>query len=74
MRRLGAGGRDKDVKPIFLDLESQPFLEILARWMARHGELEVAKMLPAPDALPWRDEAGRRTFELRTLFEPRRSA
>lgn len=70
VRRLGAGGRDKDVKPVFLDLESEPFLEILARWMARHGELEVSEMLPGPADLPWREAEGRRTFELRTLIVP----
>ncbi|HEY6003101.1 MAG TPA: hypothetical protein VIV57_09505, partial [Anaeromyxobacter sp.] len=71
VRRLGAGGRDKDVKPVFLDLESEPFLEILARWMARHGELEVSEMLPGPGELLWREADGRRTFELRTLIVPR---
>lgn len=71
VRRLGAGGRDKDVKPVFIDLESYPFLEVLARWMAKHRELEVVEMLPAPDDLPWRTEEGRYTFELRTLLAPR---
>ncbi|HEY6005379.1 MAG TPA: hypothetical protein VIV57_21045 [Anaeromyxobacter sp.] len=72
VRRLGAGGRDKDAKPIFVDLESHPFLDVLARWMERHGELDVAEMLPAPDELLWREEGGRRTFELRTLVLPAR--
>jgi hypothetical protein len=72
VRRLGAGGRDKDAKPIFVDLESHPFLDVLARWMERHGELDVAEMLPAPDQLLWREEGGRRTFELRTLVLPGR--
>jgi hypothetical protein len=71
VRRLGAGGRDKDVKPVFLDLEAEPFLEVLARWMARHGELEISEMLPGPDELLWREADGRRTFELRTLVVPR---
>ncbi|HEY6101049.1 MAG TPA: lantibiotic dehydratase, partial [Anaeromyxobacter sp.] len=71
VRRLGAGGRDKDVKPVFVDLESYPFLDILARWMAKHGELEVVEMLPSPEELPWREADGRRTFELRTLVAPR---
>jgi len=71
VRRLGAGGRDKDVKPVFVDLESYPFLDVLARWMAKHGELEIAEMLPAPDELPWREADGRRTFELRVLVAPR---
>ena len=70
VRRLGAGGRDKDVKPVYVDLESYPFLDVLARWMAKHGELEVVEMLPGPDELPWREEGGRRTFELRTLVAP----
>ena len=72
VRRLGAGGRDKDVKPIFVDLESYPFLDVLARWMAKHGELDVTEMLPAPDQLLWREEDGRHTFELRTLLVPAR--
>lgn len=71
VRRLGAGGRDKDVKPIYVDLESYPFLDILARWLAKHGELDVVEMLPAPDELLWREDGGRRTFELRTLVVPR---
>ncbi|HET8542154.1 MAG TPA: hypothetical protein VFL83_19915 [Anaeromyxobacter sp.] len=72
VRRLGAGHRDKDVKPVYVDLESYPFLDVLARWMAKHGELEVTEMLPGPDELPWREADGRRTFELRTLIVPRR--
>lgn len=71
VRRLGAGGRDKDVKPVYLDLESYPFLDVLAHWMSKHGELEMVEMLPAPDDLPWREADGRRTFELRTLLAPR---
>ena len=74
IRKMGAGGRDKDVKPVYVDLESYPFLDVLARWMAKHGELEVVEMLPGPDQLPWREPGGRRTFELRTLFAPRGAA
>ncbi len=66
------GGRDKDVKPVFVDLESHPFLDVLARWLARHGELDVTEMLPAPDQLLWREPDGRHTFELRTLVVPAR--
>jgi hypothetical protein len=73
VRRLGAGGRDKDVKPVYVDLESYPFLDVLARWLTKHGELEVTEMLPGPDELLWRDADGRRTFELRTLVVPRRA-
>lgn len=71
MRRLGAGGRDKDVKPVFIDLESYPFLDIFSRWLLKHGEIEVSEMLPDPDELPWREHDGSRTFELRTLVSPR---
>lgn len=72
VQRLGAAGRDKDVKPVFLDLESYPFLEILARWRAKYDELEFTEMLPAPSELAWVDAQGHRTFELRTLFKRRR--
>ncbi len=72
VRRIGAGGRDKDVKPVFVDLESYAFLDVLARWLAKHGELDVTEMLPGPDDLLWREADGRRTFELRTLVGPAR--
>jgi hypothetical protein len=71
VRRLGAGGRDKDVKPFYVDLESWPFLQLLARAIAKHGEVEVTEMLPGPDELLWREPEGRRTFELRVLVVPR---
>ncbi len=70
LRRSGAEGRDKDTKPVFIDLESYLFLEIFHRWLVKAGELEVTEMLPAPDQLPWREPDGRRTFELRTLIVP----
>ncbi len=70
LRRSGAEGRDKDTKPVFIDLESYLFLEIFHRWLVKAGELEVTEMLPAPDGLPWREPDGRRTFELRTLIVP----
>jgi hypothetical protein len=71
LRRSGAEGRDKDTKPVFIDLESYLFLEIFYRWLTKSGELEVTEMLPAPDQLLWREPDGRRTFELRTLIIPR---
>lgn len=71
LRRSGAEGRDKDTKPVFLDLESYLFLEIFHRWLVKAGELEVTEMLPTPDQLLWREADGRRTFELRTLIVPR---
>ncbi len=71
LRRSGAENRDKDTKPVFIDLESYLFLEIFHRWLTKAGELEVTEMLPAPDELLWREADGRRTFELRTLICPR---
>ena len=71
LRRSGAEGRDKDTKPVFIDLESYLFLEIFHRWLSKAGELEVTEMLPAPDELWWHEADGRRTFELRTLMVPR---
>src|ERR1700737_1079493 len=66
LRRSGAVGRDKDTKPVFIDLESYLFFEIFHRWLTKAGELEVTEMLPAPDDLLWREADGRRTFALRT--------
>ena len=71
LRRSGAEARDKDTKPVFVDLESFLFVEIFARWLKKWHELEVTEMLPAPDDLLWREADGRRTFELRTLIVPR---
>jgi len=71
LRRSGAEGRDKDTKPVFIDLESYLFIEIFHRWLTKAGEIEVTEMLPDPNHLLWQDEGGRRTFELRTLIVPR---
>ena len=79
LRRSGAEGRDKDTKPVFIDLESYLFLEIFHRWLTKAGELEVSEMLPDPDHLLWREpdsegareQGGRRSFELRTQIVPR---
>ncbi len=71
LRRSGVEGRDKDTKPVFIDLESYLFLEILHRWLTKAGEIEVTEMLPTPDQLLWREADGRRTFELRTQILPR---
>jgi hypothetical protein len=71
LRRSGAEGRDKDTKPVFVDLESYLFLEIFHRWLAKWNELEVTEMLPTPDQLLWHEPDGRRrNFELRTLIVP----
>ena len=79
LRRSGAEGRDKDTKPVFIDLESYLFLEIFHRWLTKAEELEVTEMLPGPDDLLWqeansggaREQGGRRSFELRTQIVPR---
>ena len=71
LRRSGAEGRDKDTKPVYIDLESYLFLEIFHRWLVKAGELEVTEMLPDPDHLLWQEDDGRRTFELRTQIIPR---
>lgn len=71
LRRSGAEGRDKDTKPIYVDLESYLFIEIFYRWLKKAGELEVTEMLPAPNELLWQEADGRRTFELRTQIVPR---
>ena len=71
LRRSGGEGRDKDTKPVFVDLESYLFLEIFHRWLVKAGELEVTEMLPDPEHLLWREADGRRTFELRTQIIPR---
>ena len=70
LRRSGAEGRDKDTKPVFVDLESYLFMEIFHRWLTKAGELEVTEMLPDPDHLLWKEPDGRRTFEMRTLVVP----
>ncbi len=71
LRRSGGEGRDKDTKPVYIDLESYLSLEIFHRWLNKSGELEVTEMLPDPDHLCWQESDGRRTFELRTLIVPR---
>jgi hypothetical protein len=70
LRRSGAEGRDKDTKPVYIDLESYLFLEIFYRWLTKAGELEVTEMLPDPEHLLWQEKDGRRTFELRTQIIP----
>ena len=71
LRRSGAEGRDKDTKPVFVDLESYLFLEIFYRWLVKAGEIEVTEMLPGPKHLFWKEPGGRHSFELRTLIVPR---
>jgi hypothetical protein len=70
LRRSGAEGRDKDTKPVFIDLESYLFLEVFHGWLTKAGELEVTEMLPDPEHLLWQEKDGRRTFELRTQIVP----
>ncbi len=70
LRRSGAEGRDKDTKPVYVDLESYLFLEIFHRWLTKAGELEVTEMLPDPEHLCWQEPGGNHTFEIRTLIVP----
>jgi hypothetical protein len=70
LRRSGGEGRDKDTKPVYIDLESYLLLETFHRWLVKAGELEVTEMLPAPDQLFWKEASGRYTFEMRTLIVP----
>lgn len=70
LRRSGAEGRDKDTKPVYIDLESYLSLEIFHRWLVKSGELEITEMLPDPRHLLWQESDGRRTFELRTQIVP----
>ena len=46
LRRSGVEGRDKDTKPVYVDLESYLFLEIFHRWLTKAGEVEVPKCCP----------------------------
>ena len=39
LRRSGAENRDKDTKPVFIDLESYLFLEIFHRWLTKGGRI-----------------------------------
>jgi hypothetical protein len=71
LRRSGAEGRDKDTKPVLVDLESYLFLEIFHRWLMKAGEIEVSEMSPDPEHLFWKEADGRHSFELRTLIVPR---
>lgn len=68
--RSGNLGRDKDVKPSLVDLESSLGIEVFVQRLRKYGELEVAEMLPPPDRSPWIEADGRRSFELRMVIEP----
>ncbi len=70
LARISSSGRDKDVKPFFVDLESYLFCEALHHRLTKYGELELTEMLPSPDQLPWQEADGRRTFELRIACGP----
>jgi hypothetical protein len=70
---LGTGtwfGRDKDNKPLCLDLESVVYLDIFERRLRKYGTMLVTEMVPDPDHLVWQLPDGRYTFELRTNLIP----
>lgn len=69
MRQVNSGRVDK--KPEYVDLESYPFLEMLARRLSKYGAIEATEMLPAPDQLLWKEDGRPYTFELRTQLVPR---
>jgi hypothetical protein len=62
--------RDKDNKPLYIDLESAVFLDILERRFRKYGTLVLTEMLPTPEQTIWRTDEGAFTFELRTNVEP----
>lgn len=70
LRRADFLARDKDIKPVYLDLESYFFLEMFAQRLAKFDELELSEMWPSPEQLCWREPDGARVFELRTLIGP----
>ena len=68
----GMPDRDKDLKPLYIDLESCLYLDIFERRLRKYGQVLVMEMLPPPDELPWRDpDGGRVTFEFRSFVGPR---
>lgn len=60
-------GKDKDHKPVCIDLESYLGMEVVASWARKYPHLELTEMLPEPDELVWQERGGRYTFELRAL-------
>jgi len=62
--RRGAGA-DKDIKPIFVDLDSTFGVEIMDEWLRKFAAIEVTEMMPGPDELLWQEPAGPHTFEIR---------
>ena len=64
-------GRNRDAKPMYIDLESTIVLEIFCRHLEKYGALDVVEMLPSPEQLCWREDSGRYSFELRMMTPPR---
>jgi hypothetical protein len=71
VRAEGNFARDKDNKPLYYDLESVVFLDILERRLRKYGGLILTEMLPSPQQLIWSQPAGRIAFELRTNYVAR---
>lgn len=65
--------RDKDNKPMFVDLESVVFLDILERRLQKYGALGFVEMLPSPSNMSWRSTGGRVGYEIRTHVLPRQA-
>lgn len=66
--------RHKDLKPLYIDLESYHFIEIFVRRLERYGAASLTEMSPAPDEQAWREPKGTYCFELRTVLYRRRDA
>jgi hypothetical protein len=58
--------RDKDNKPICIDLESLVSLDIFERRLRKYDGMILNEMLPRPDQLIWHAPEGRFVFEMRT--------
>ena len=65
--------RDKDVKPICIDLESLVSLDILERRLRKYEAMVLTEMLPTPEHIFLNTGDGPVLFELRTNVVPRRT-
>ena len=70
LERVALFAREKDVKPVYVDLESCPSIELFLHRMQKFGEVELSEMLPGPEEQIWREADGTYTFELRTIVAP----
>lgn len=64
------GMQPKDAKAMYVDLESQPFVEIFLSKLRRYKALELTEMLPTPEETVWQEADGKRSFEARFIVVP----